>query len=52
MQLITEFKVNRVCKDLTTRKHNLAEERPRRELEFTSVRVRVVFVNLRVVKER
>ena len=47
-----EFKVNPVCQDLTTSKHNLAEGRPRRKLEFISVRFTVALVNLRVVKER
>ena len=48
--LIPSSRLNRMCKDLTRRKHNLAEERPQRKLEFTSVRFTVVFVNLRVVK--
>ena len=50
--LIPSSKINRMCKDLTKRKHKLAEGRPQRKLEFASVRFRVGFVNLRVVKKR
>ena len=52
MQFNTEFKVNPLCQDLTTSKHNLAEGRTPEEVGVASVRLSLVLVNLRVVKER
>ena len=50
--LILSSKLNRMCKDLMKRKQILLKEEPRGKLEFASVRLLVVLVNLRVVKER
>ena len=46
-----EFKVNRMCKDLTKRKHNLAEGRTTEEVGVHKCTFIVVFVNLSVVKK-
>jgi hypothetical protein len=50
--LIPSSKLNRMCKDLMTRKHNLAEGRTPEEIGVHKCTCTVVFVNLRVVKER